>query len=49
MRKTYEKRVKKDLYIGNIVHYWKYILLIFKDRVFFLLVYIRFLTFTINT
>ena len=40
------KRVKKDPYI--IRDSWRYILLICKVQIFFLLLYIRFLIFTIN-
>ena len=48
MLKTYEK---KDPYIGSIVNLndRRYILLIFKVQFLFLVVYILFLTFTINT
>ena len=44
----WKKCEKKDPYIDSIVHQI-YILLTFKVRILFLLVYIRFLTFTIYT
>ena len=47
MRKNV-KNMRKGPYIGSIVHQ-RYILLIFKVHILFVLVYIRFLTFTINT
>ena len=43
MRKTCERHVKKDPYNGSIVHRDTY-----KVHILFLLVYICFLTFTIN-
>ena len=47
MRKTCEKHLKKIQIL--VVHYIRYILLIFKAHIVFLLVYICFLIFTIST
>lgn len=49
MRKTCEKHAEKDPYIDSILGTLEIHLLIFKVHTLFLLVYILFLTFPINT
>ena len=47
MRKSFKKHLKKDPYIGSIT--LEIILLIFEVHILFPLVFIRFLTFIMNT